>query len=145
MSRDVWIEIVLKKDFSKETIHRILKCGEQVGCKYVNSKDDTSITAVQALELAYSSYDVPQSYADEIRNLPCVEFQYLDTFCRLIFSSDNKIHNTEILLSIWGNRWFKGDPDDEMIDWARYIQLVLALCQDFPILELKTDDTSFQP
>jgi hypothetical protein len=152
MSRDADIQIILAAELNHNTVKIILERGEFMGCKYVEKNHhfvempSSFITPLEATDYIMKGIREEEGVGfEKLRMIPSVTFQYQDTLCNFILG---KWHTsgTSILCDMFnGVYWFKGDPDDEMIDWARYIQLVLALCQDFRILELKTDDTNFKP
>jgi len=151
MSRDVWIEVVIAGQLNQQVVENILQCGARYGCVYFDPKDDgeldisrSSISSTNAaqyiMEALYARLIDPQ----DIESMPAIHFQCEEAVSTLIFGSWRNGSGTKIVLNAWIDRWLKGNPHDNMIDWARYIQLVLALCQDFPILMLKTDDSYFE-
>jgi len=150
MSRDVWIEAVIATDTSYNAVHIISNRGIEIGFKYINKnaafpyKDisDEYITPEQAIADVIEGLESHRLGIRSARTIPCIEAKFLDTFICIIFGK-HSAHSINLLFDVFGGRWYKGNPEEEHIDWARYMQLLLNLCQDFPIIEIKTIDSHY--
>lgn len=141
MSRDYTIEIILDEPTTEETIRKILLRGEKYHIEYIDQSTSESLTTTKkrlSLEKAVQEISLGLKDPEDIENLPVIAMKIDDSYCLLVFGKPDVY--TTISLGIYGNIWMK-NSGQKNIDFDRYIRLLLDLCQDFPIVELKTLDS----
>ncbi len=127
------VEILLDLKYEKHNIDYFFqKCIEN----NINLYSDT-FDNVYALD---SNSAATQILAVEIDNeKPKVHAKFQDTdFFMWIYKKKNNL--ISFFIGDFGITWKKEFINDDYgIDFARYIRLLLRICKDFTILELKTD------
>jgi hypothetical protein len=152
MGRDVGIDLILTAECNQESLQKIFERGSAIGCRYADPTNLAKlgfngpiITTEHAVAYIMNNINEQRKSPKSGRNIPIISFYYFNTTCSLIFG-ERALGEMRILCDIVrGSWWLKGDPDLELIDWERYIKLMFDICQDFPILMLKTDDSYFEP
>ena len=130
--------------FTQENFRRILQKGSNVGLIYFASEEDgTNYFCVNADQAAVTLLTI----TEEIKNNggPFLSVNYQDTAFNfhLFVTEENKI---KLSFSGFCPRWnkdFEHGGHDYLIDFARYIKLILQVCEEIPLLGLVTfsDDT----
>lgn len=141
MSRDYSIEIILNAIPTPETIKQILLQGQKLTIEYVDQNSTeplTDITKRLTLDEATQRILLGLNDREDIDNLPVLAIKINETYCWLVFEKSNTY--TSLLLGPYAYIWMK-NSGTKQIDFDKYIRLLLDLCQDFCIVELKTLDS----
>ena len=124
------IDVVLDLKYEKNNIDYLFKkCIENNICLYRDSFDLTRLDSRNA-----ANQILNMKLEEEER---CVRAIFQDTdFSIWIYSKNNLI---SFLIGDFGFKWRKEFMDGyHGFDFARYIRMLLIVCKDFTILELKT-------
>ena len=141
MSRDYSIKIILDVAATSEAIKTIVSRGQEVGIEYIDQKSDECLTNTKkrlTLDESVRRVCLGLQSREDIENLSVLAIKIRETYCWLVFGK-TEMHTT-ILLGPHAHIWMKNSAKKK-IDFDKYIRLLLDLCQDFCIVELKTLDS----
>ncbi len=134
MSKDYSIKITLETAFNEFNIQKILKKGSNKGFKYYDHVWGERYENSPLLDAAGATQKIIKARINNLEEGPCV-YSVLEKDSNAHFyfyeSEDGYL---EFHIGAFGCPKKKG----YWIDFAYYIRMFLDLCEDFPILELKT-------
>lgn len=143
MSATYSVYCTLQATNTKKNIRAIIKRGAEIGCIYYNDiwkkHDSDSVTLSIENAVKVMMDRSPEVLVDFG---PSIYTKFEDTYFvfRINPNFDNNLLNVSMgaISHPWRKEFWNSPEDVLMIDFARYIRLMLKLCDDFTILKLKT-------
>jgi len=141
MSITYGIDVNINAAYSQQNIHFILEKGAKLGFRYYGCFWEKNENFV-ILDIKNTVKEIMKQSSEPFKNSePRVYVKLEDTY--FFFCILNKKDSMEVSLGGFASPWkkeFWNSPygDTLMIDFARYIRLLLKLCEDFTILKLET-------
>jgi hypothetical protein len=143
MSTCYGVSVHLSVSYSQENIYALLKAGEELGFIYYDHiwgerYAESPILNIDGVVKKVMNFS-PKMFEDDDS---CIYSKLEDTYFFLSIRSEDNL----ILLSIggFGSTWEKEfyyscGGNIRMIDFARYIRVMLKMCKEFVILDLATE------
>lgn len=129
------IHITINASPTKDILKIMLHRGIKNNIVYLSSLTDfcTEITALnRTIDNILDQFKTPWN-----QKPITVEARCLDAYFDIIFNSYTQ-STMSISLSLISNHWIKNKYGNNCIDYQKYIRLLLILCNNFPIISIKT-------
>lgn len=139
MSISYGVEVTLKAQYSKKNIKKIIEKGKSIGFIYFDTKDAKNLYCLDIENAVKEAMNKsPEIISD---GGPYIDTKFEDT--RFFFRITEQKYFFTVSLDCFSSTWervFWNSNDILKVDFARYIRLLLKLCEEFIILELKTEE-----
>jgi hypothetical protein len=143
MSRDYSVYMTLGLPFIQKNVQFIVQKADDLNFVYLADSDDNKLFDIstrylnvnQAVSKLFTMAEKMTDYES-----PFLRAKYCDTdFFLRLYEAENKA--ISIGVAVFGFRWdkkFEQGSSSYTIDFARYIRLLLSVCNDLTILEVET-------
>jgi hypothetical protein len=139
MSAFYSIYVILDAPLNEKNITHIFQCGIDLGFIIYDKYDNPNDIYIKSLDNKQATSTLLKLLEADENDLYNAYFtvKFEDTDFSMRLDPDNG--HMQLGIFALSFPWTRSvDDDNRTIDFARYIRLLLALCKDFSILEIKT-------
>ena len=139
MSQYYTFDAFLSVRFEEKTITSLINKGKDLGFMYLDkaSNEIGPLTKIPSQEAINILLTTKKDRGDNFFSSESLKIKYKDTFFTLWMYESNFSINIHILAL--GNIWKKTYGDEEYVDIGRDTQILIDLCEDFPIMQICTE------
>jgi len=140
MNTEYSINLVLDTKFEKNNLIPLFKKALDLGIKFFDEQADDTLdmpilTSKKATQIA--TQEKKEITDDPIGTLWGV---FHDTsFFFYVFRKPNNVIIVSLLIFPESLKWIKKYKESDVIDYARYIRLLLKICEDYTVINLETE------
>jgi len=148
MGRDIGFNLALAVELNEDNVQKILERGAAIGFKYTGSEELTADAVVfmsitEAVAYVMNKVYQHRTMPTVVSNIPTIRFSYRDRWYLFIFAERVDL-SMEIFCALSRDACFSIESEyGNIVDWERYVTLMLDLCHGLPIMDFKTNDNSF--
>jgi len=145
---DLGIEVTLAVRLDEESLQKVFERGAAIGFKYTGSEELTADGVVFMSTAKAVAYVMNKVYRHRtmptvVSNISTIRFSYRDRWYSFIFAERVDL-SMEIFWALSRDTCFSTESEyGNVVDWERYVTLMLDLCHGLPIMDFKTNDNSF--